>query len=225
MTNVQFSHDGQLLAVVGFENSLRLYRTATGQLWRSLKCPCGDMRAIAFSPDDRWLAGGGRNGRIRIWDLDQNEVLRTFVGHSQRIRALTFDDTGQRLISASEDRTVRVWDASTGQQEFQLAGVPGKVLSMTALPHGRLATACSDNAIRIWDVSQRRLISQLLGHTGSVAALDANQNLLVSGSFDTTVRLWPLPEMDRAIAVLERQRTRPVSRTPSAAISTDEAEP
>ena len=76
--------------------------------------------------------------------------------------------------------------------------------------------------IRIWDVSQRRLISQLTGHTGSVAALDANQTWLVSGSFDTTVRLWPLPELDQAIAALERQRTRTVSRTPSETISVED---
>ena len=39
VTNVQFSHDGQLLAVVGFESSLRLYHTATGQLWRVAEVP------------------------------------------------------------------------------------------------------------------------------------------------------------------------------------------
>ena len=222
---MQFSHDGRLLAVIGFGESLRLYEVTAGRLWQTFPCPCDDMRAIAFSPDDRWLAAGGRNGKIRIWDLRRGETLRTQPAHRQRIRALTFDDTGHQLISASEDRTACVWNLQTGEQAFRLAGVPGKVLSMAALPHGRLATASSDNVIRIWDLSQRVLISRLEGHTGSVAALDANGKWLVSGSFDTTVRLWPLPEMEQAIAALERRRTRAVSRTPLETEITDAAEP
>jgi WD40 repeat protein len=35
---------------------------------------------------------------------------------------------------------------------------------------------------------------RLVGHTGSVTALvwDAAEQVLISGSFDTTVRVWPL---------------------------------
>jgi WD40 repeat protein len=41
-----------------------------------------------------------------------------------------------------------------------------------------------------------RFTANFAGHTGSIAALacDPNAKLLVSGSFDTTVRLWQLDE-------------------------------
>ena len=118
------------------------------------------------------------------------------------------------MITAGEDRTVRVWNCAGWEQEYVLSGVPGKVLSMTALPNGRLATACSDNVIRVWDLSRRELVSQLRGHQGSVAALDANDRWLVSGSFDATIKIWPLAEMDRALATLRRERAAELTRSP-----------
>jgi WD40 repeat protein len=57
-----------------------------------------------------------------------------------------------------------------------------------------LATGGSDNRIHIWDLNSRVVIKTLVGHTGSVAALacDGTGATLVSGSYDTTVRVWNL---------------------------------
>jgi WD40 repeat protein len=170
------------------------------------------MRALAFTPDDRYLAGGGRNGRVRIWDLQMGQEAHTFPAHRQRIRDLTFDQQGDRLITAGEDRAVRVWNWQQREELYFLAGTPGKILAVVALPGDRLATAGSDNMIRIWDLNQRQLLSQLRGHHGSVATLDANDQWLVSGSFDASVRIWPLEEMQRALTVLQQQRATHLTR-------------
>jgi WD40 repeat protein len=59
-----------------------------------------------------------------------------------------------------------------------------------------LATAGSDDRIRIWDLATRTVTKELVGHTGSVASLacDGTGTLLVSGSYDTTLRIWNLAE-------------------------------
>ena len=46
--------------------------------------------------------------------------------------------------------------------------------------------------IRLWDLPTRQEKARLVGHTGSVAALAFNSKtgVLLSGSFDTTVRTW-----------------------------------
>ena len=60
----------------------------------------------------------------------------------------------------------------------------------------QLASGGSDNAIRIWDLKLLREVNRLVGHTGSIVSLDCNyeRRLLVSGSFDTTARVWRLDE-------------------------------
>ena len=56
-----------------------------------------------------------------------------------------------------------------------------------------VATAGSDNLIHLWDLTARRDLGQLPGHTGSVSALAYRDGVLVSGGFDTFVRIWQIP--------------------------------
>jgi WD40 repeat protein len=57
-----------------------------------------------------------------------------------------------------------------------------------------LAVGGSDNRIYVWDLATRAVTKELVGHTGSVAALACDQSgtTLVSGSYDTTLRVWKL---------------------------------
>ena len=67
-----------------------------------------------------------------------------------------------------------------------------KVMALHRLSPNRLAVAGSDNRITLWDLDQRRITETLSGHTGSVAALDAEQGLLASGGYDTSIRVWAI---------------------------------
>jgi len=187
--NIVYSHNGRMLASTGFEDKLRVYDTQSGNTLFELNCPCRDMRAIAFSPDDRILAAGGRSGSIRLYDMETGRDLRDIVAHRRRIRELQFTSDGQSLISCSEDRTVRVSDVS-GTNSFELPRRPTKIMSLALCGPAQLATAGSDNLIRIWDLNTRNEIGQLRGHSGSVTALASNGDILISGSYDTTVRVW-----------------------------------
>lgn len=71
----------------------------------------------------------------------------------------------------------------------------GFPLCLAFSPEGRLlATGSSDKKIGIglWEVASGRLIGWLAGHTDSVRSLSFNPNgsMIVSGSEDTTARLW-----------------------------------
>jgi WD40 repeat protein len=53
-----------------------------------------------------------------------------------------------------------------------------------------VATGGSDNRIHVWNLSTLQEIGTLNGHTGTVSCLDYSKSRLVSGSYDTHVRLW-----------------------------------
>ena len=77
-----------------------------------------------------------------------------------------------------------------------LATRPAKVYSLVFLDSQHLATGGTDNRITIWDLDSKPADRQLVGHTGTVAALacDATGRMLVSGSYDTTLRIWNLAD-------------------------------
>lgn len=208
ISRVVYSPDAKKLAVAGFNSRLNVYdvRSRRGEL--SLGCPCDDMRAVAVSPQGDLLAGGGRNGCIRLWSLDSGEALRDIRGHRQRIRALVFTANQNHLLSAGEGCTVRIWSVSNGQLVRNLRRHPGKILAMTTCGPRRLATAGSDNQIRIWDLESGTIVGKLTGHTGSVAALDFSQQLLLSGSYDTTACVWNLTRIEKSAGLDRTERER-----------------
>ena len=163
----------------------------TGHFVRAFKCNCNDLRAVAFSRDGSRLVAGGRDGHVRMWNVADAAVVQDWEAHGHRIRALVFSPEGDQLASAGEDRQIHVWDVATSQEKARLDAGGAKVLSICFCGSGRLAAGSSDNLIRVWDLGTQQLIGTFTGHTGSVAALACSDKgqILVSGGFDTTVRL------------------------------------
>ena len=64
-----------------------------------------------------------------------------------------------------------------------------------------IATGGSDNKIHIWNTERQSEVGFLEGHTGTVSSIDMAQDILVSASFDTTVRIWK-PTTDELAAVI-----------------------
>lgn len=189
IANMVYSHNGTLIATIGFDDMLRVYDVASGKQMYKLSCPCRDMRALAFSPDDQMLAAGGRNGKIRFWSVEDGNSLGDHEAHTRRIRAIAFNATGDHIISCGEDRVIRVCNLAD-DSHHEMPQRNAKVMALVAYAPGKLATAGSDNIIRLWDLKTHREIGQLTGHTGSITTLASQNGILISGSYDTTVRVW-----------------------------------
>jgi WD40 repeat protein len=149
---------------------------------------------VTFSPDGRRLAVAGRNGLIRIWNTTSGAQERDIATDGRRIRALAFSPDGRWLAAAGTSPSVRILDSTTGEVIMTLSTRPAKNFALLFLDNNRLATGGTDNRIAIWDLAARQVVSQLVGHTGTVATLacDSRGTTLVSGSYDTTIRIWDL---------------------------------
>ncbi len=192
ITNIVYTHDGAKLAAIGFEKGMHIYDARSGERLYSFNCPCIDMRAIAFSADDRLLAAGGRNGKIRIWSTDEDSQARDLLAHDQRIRSLAFSPDGKLLVSVADDGQIRVTPVDQQHDGFVLDSRPAKVSAVKFIGANHIVTAGSDNLIRLWDITARREIDSRSGHTGTVTTLDNSGDVIVSGSYDTTVRIWKI---------------------------------
>ncbi len=211
LMTLNFLRDDCIFAA-GFSNCIYRYDGEQKDLVIFHTCDCRDIRSIAASPDRKWIAFGGRDGVLRMRRVDivenesglHSELSNELVAplHFERIRSLQFSTDGNQITSVGEDRRIIRYDvvnrAIVGQTE--IGG--GKLLGLCELEPHLFAIASSDNTIRIFSDIDQQVHAKLVGHDGSVSILKRTQKHLISGSFDTTIRIW---DIDRAIATIDKE--------------------
>jgi WD40 repeat protein len=135
------------------------------------------------------------DGTLRLWEQTQAD-LRIFAGHTAEVTGCVVLDE-VRAVSSSRDCTLRVWDMRRQSLRYILRtlwGHEGEVLGVLAVDAKRAVSWSMDRTLRVWDLDEGRADQVLQGHEGAVTTctLEGKSDLLVSGSDDTTVRVWNL---------------------------------
>jgi len=197
LRSLDFDPTGRYLAVSGATSDIAIYDTETwlevSHLRRAM--PRGDIRCVRFAPNGERFATCARCGQIHVWALSDPQAPVQVLGSVRdRSLCLAFSWDGSWLASGGDDRAIRVWNL----ERLDPSGAPTavipvgsmKVLSLAFVGRQRLAVGGSNNRIHVWDVTTGNMDLELVGHTGSVSALAFGARRLVSGSYDTTVRIW-----------------------------------
>ena len=192
ISNIAVSPSGKRVAVAGFRTPLKVFDIESRECIQTLSCACEDTRALAFSPNGAWLAAAGRNGIVRVWDFTTGETF-DLPGHKRRVAAVVFA-SDSCLLSAGEEQLIGCWDLTRRERQRSLRFDGGKVMALTMIDEHRLAIATAQNEIVLFDLRNETPTLALKGHTGSVAAIVARNENLISGSFDTTIRVWRIPD-------------------------------
>jgi WD40 repeat protein len=208
--SISVSAERNLLAIGGFADEVLIYDLALGQYVHRLKCDSKDQRTVRFSPDGGRVLSGSRDGQIRVWDTNSGELIADYRHHQRRIHTAVFSTDGKCVTSASEDRHVLRYELDAKRVLWSTELALSKMMSLCLVNDDMIAVAGADNKIRLLDAQSESVVAELAGHTGTVAVMTACGESLASGSFDTTVRVWNLAE-------LEQRRggsSVPISRTP-----------
>jgi WD40 repeat protein len=162
--SLAFSRDGDTLASVSGDNTVKLWDVTTSEVIKTLNGHSkSHNNTIAFSPNSEILATGSGNSVI-LWDVATGEVIKTLKGHNAPVRAVAFSPNGATLATGSEDNTVKLWNTSTHKLLKTLRGHRQKIQSVAFSLNGEtLATAAAavghgTGSVKLWNVSSRRLI-------------------------------------------------------------------
>ena len=201
------------------DHSIHMYSPFTGQQTRTFPGHEGGVWALAvcsrrrkpipspvLAPSDspagpapkayyhETLVSGSTDRTVRIWDLDTGRNTHVFGGHTSTVRCLAIarpvwvpaeDGTDRKekwpkrtmIVTGSRDHTLRVWRLpSPGEPEYHCFGA-------SASEGDPSDENVEDNPYHV---------RPLVGHENAVRALAVHGRTVVSGSYDTTVKVWDL---------------------------------
>ncbi len=118
MHHLAFSHDSQLLAGAGADQSIHIWDVAAGQEKQVLRGHAKPVFRVAFSPDDLRLVSASLDHTFKIWDVVTGMEMLNVPAHDLAVFGLAFSPDGRRLVSSGADGLIRIWDTTPRSQEI-----------------------------------------------------------------------------------------------------------
>lgn len=181
VTCLQFDTDKILTG--SDDNNINVYDTRTGALRDKLVGHEGGVWALQY--EGNTLVSGSTDRSVRVWDIEKGEERQVFRGHTSTVRCL-------QIVTPS-----KVGESSEG-----------KPIMMPKYP--LIITGSRDSTLRVWRLPRPEdpkfiqqesdvdiddcpyFVRTLTGHQHSVRAMAAHADTLVSGSYDSSVRVWKI---------------------------------
>uniref|UniRef100_A0A3Q2ZC95 TROVE domain-containing protein n=1 Tax=Hippocampus comes TaxID=109280 RepID=A0A3Q2ZC95_HIPCM len=140
------------------------------------------------NPEDLTVLTAAQDGIVRLWKPLQVEHFSTFQGHSGAIRSVAHKGSDPDFLTVSKDCSLRSWMWETGvvrlihtSLDFFLGG--GGVVGILRLKAVQLVFRRQQHHIF-------ELCAPTQAHHDKISVLRLTRSLIISASFDRTVKLW-----------------------------------
>lgn len=150
---IEFSQNGQLLALSDSGGDIKIYLAANGADIASFASVSEgeEMLALAYSPDGHWLASSGPTEFLKLWDTGIDRKDKSIRNVGGTLRKLKFSADSKWLLATGDDASVKIWDVNKGEM-IKTIKVPHKTITSFAIsPRGDvIAVGGSDSQISLW---------------------------------------------------------------------------
>ena len=206
---IAYSPDGQQLASVSLDNTLKIWQ-ADGTLLQSITTmpiTGNGGKGIAFSPNGNWIAIAHINGQVTILNPTDTAPQQTIQAHLEPVTSVSFSPDSATLATTSRDGSIKLWSLSDRSLIRTLSGHAGWANAASWHPAGKqIASGGEDKKLKVWDVASGELLWEKANHRERVASVDWGEKgeQIAVGEGDRTVKLWRVSDRS-AIALGPRE--------------------
>jgi WD40 repeat protein/energy-coupling factor transporter ATP-binding protein EcfA2 len=167
----------------------------------------GQIWAMVYMPDNINLISVGADSSILLRNIETDKFY-LIAKTPEKIKSLAVDSTGKFLLGGDDKGQLHIWDLKKNMNHTVIKPKNfGKVQAVDISKNGKFMVAGDDKGtVKLWKIENAsfQLIANLTGHRARINDLKfSNKNdILASASFDGTVRIWNLANLDDQPIVL-----------------------
>ncbi|QNP68661.1 WD40 repeat domain-containing protein [Streptomyces roseirectus] len=184
----QFSPDGKHLLTSSSDYTARLWTVPELRLVAVLGDQRDDVEMSVFHPTKELIATASRDHRVRVYDFT-GRLLHRFEGHTADVISVEWARGADELISSSDDGTIKRWSLVTGgmTDDLDMDGIETDTIAISS--SGTIFAGNDEGQIIVVEGAETVTVP---AHDAGIKrlVLDDTRHLLVSLSYDRTMRLW-----------------------------------
>lgn len=183
---------------------LRAHRAKSTQFRQCVQSHTDWINDIILCNQNQTLISASSDRTVKVWNPHdpQHSLSPHVLGtHKDYVKALAHASESGYVASGGFDKCIKLWDIREARAapmlELDDKAVKTSVYALSVNPSGSVIAAGSpEQHVKVWDPRSGKKCAELVGHTDNVRAVLVSEDgrFLLSGSADSTVRLWSLGE-------------------------------
>ena len=209
INDIAFSSDGEKLATISDDFSIRIWDVKTGSLINIIDCGHPFGKCITFSPDNKNVVAIFGDGALaawnaltgeRAWIFDAQELFST--KHIASASSITHSPDGNQLALSTLEGDIFVMDFAEETTSSVELDDPVRLVSYS--PNGQYMIATTDKGFVLWDLwNDQNLnknvddrIADLLQNTQAVFSADGQRMAFLGAAPNRCqIEIWELPSL------------------------------